>query len=69
MLRYIYRGAAYSVGPVQQVKTHFEPEWVPRFLVYPGATNLPAVWTAVIRASSAGPWPFLKRQFRLYNDS
>lgn len=71
MLRYIYRSAAYDVGPVQQVKAHFDPTWVPRYLVYPGAASLPAVWTAVIRASSAGswPWPFLKRRFRLYNGS
>jgi len=69
MLRYVYRSAAYSVGPVQQVKAYFEPEWVPRFLVYPGAASLPAVWTAVIRASSAGAWPFLKQRFRLYNGS
>lgn len=69
MLRYIYRSAAYSLGPVQEVKSHFEPEWLPRFLAYPGAAALPAVWTAVIRASSAGswPWPFLKRRLRLYN--
>ena len=69
MLRYVYRSAAFSVGPVQEVKAKFEPEWVPRYLVYPGAASLPAVWTAVIRVSSTGswPWPFLKRRFRLYN--
>lgn len=69
MLRYIYRGAAYTVGPIQQVKARFNPRWIPRFLVYPGAASLPAVWTAVIRASSAAPWPFLKRRFQLYNDN
>lgn len=70
MLRYIYRNALYRVGPVQAVKARFEPEWIPRYLVYPGAASLPAVWTAVIRAGSAGswPWPFLKRRLRMYND-
>lgn len=35
----------------------FQPQWLPRYLAYPGTTSLPAVWTAILRATStAGYW-------------
>jgi lysylphosphatidylglycerol synthetase-like protein (DUF2156 family) len=37
---------------LHQFKARFGPEWSPRFLVYPGATSLPAVTMALVRADS-----------------
>lgn len=69
MLQYIYRGAGQTQTPhrAHQVKARFEPEWRLRYLVYPGAASLPAVWAAVIRVSASVGWPwlFLKQRFRL----
>ncbi|MFW5940308.1 MAG: flippase-like domain-containing protein [Chloroflexota bacterium] len=51
--------------PVHDVKTQFYPRWLARYLVYPGATSLPAVWDAVARASTGSSWLWLLLRRRL----
>lgn len=41
---------------LETVRSRFHPRWLPRYLVYPGATSLPTVWTAVARKRSRGNW-------------
>jgi len=41
---------------LQAVRVRFKPRWRPRYLVYPGATSLPIVWTAVARERSKEHW-------------
>ncbi|HSM55954.1 MAG TPA: flippase-like domain-containing protein [Candidatus Sulfomarinibacteraceae bacterium] len=52
---------------VHGIKTQFHPRWLARYLVYPGATSLPAVWDAVARASTGSGWLwlFVRRLLRI----
>ena len=52
MMQYIYTrfNRVYNFHGVYQFKAKFQPEWSPRYLHYRGATSLPAVWVAVLRA-------------------
>jgi len=45
-----------AAARLQALRARFNPRWLPRYLVYPGATSLPAVWTAVARERSRGFW-------------
>ena len=51
VLRYIYyrTDRAVQFDDVQQTRVRFEPQWRPRYLVYPGVAALPAVWSALHR--------------------
>jgi len=53
-LRYIYEHASdyYNFKGVQDYKEKFHPIWSPRYLAYPGATNLPGVAYAIINADA-----------------
>lgn len=42
----------YSFQGVRQFKEKFRPEWEPRYLVYPGVTDLPRIGVALARADS-----------------
>jgi len=60
-LRFIYEhvNGFYSFRGVHDFKEKFAPRWEPRYLVYPGATALPATALALILADSGTStfWP------------
>ncbi len=45
----------YSFRGVRQFKEKFRPDWVPRYLAYPGGLTLPRVLAALSALSSSGP--------------
>ena len=49
---FIYKrfNQVYNFHGVYEFKARFHPRWSPRYLQYRGATSLPAVWVAVLRA-------------------
>ncbi len=51
-LRFIYERSRkyYNFQGLHGFKSKFHPQWSPRYLIYPGASSLPAVALAVIRA-------------------
>lgn len=53
-LHYIYEhlNQFYSFKGLHAFKKKFKPHWEPRYLVFPGWTNLPSVAAALIRADS-----------------
>jgi phosphatidylglycerol lysyltransferase len=51
-LAYDYGGRFYSFRGLYRFKQKFRPDWRPRFLVYPEAASLPAVFSAIIRANT-----------------
>ncbi len=54
ILHFIYEHVDqfYNFKGLHEFKNKFHPEWSPRYLIYPGATSLPAVWMAVVEANS-----------------
>ncbi len=52
MMQFIYKrfNQVYNFHGVYEFKARFHPQWSPRYLQYRGATSLPAVWVAVLRA-------------------
>ena len=55
-LHYIYRNVNrfYNFRGLHTFKEKFHPTWSPRYLVYPGASSLPAVSAALLRANLGG---------------
>jgi len=53
-LHYIYGhiNQFYNFRGLHEFKEKFDPEWMPRYLIYPNPTQLPAVVTALIRATA-----------------
>ena len=65
-LVYEHGNALYGFRGLHEYKEKFHPVWEPRYLVYPDATSLPAVFAAVVRVNS-GEHPFrqyIDRTFR-----
>ncbi len=54
-----------TVARLHAVRSRFNPRWAPRYLVYPGATSLPAVWNAVARQRWGGHWLWILATRRL----
>ncbi|MEZ4729331.1 MAG: flippase-like domain-containing protein [Caldilineaceae bacterium] len=54
-LRYIYEhiNQFYNFKGLHEFKEKFHPEWSPRYLVYPGVSQLPTILTALVRVSSS----------------
>jgi phosphatidylglycerol lysyltransferase len=55
----------YNFKGLHDFKEKFRPIWSPRYLIFPGAPNLAAVWMAVVEANSgddAFPWGYLRRK-------
>ena len=48
----------YNFKGLHKFKEKFHPEWSPRYLIYPGASNLAQAWIAVVQANSG------RRNFR-----
>ena len=63
-LHYIYRNVSrlYNFRGLHAFKEKFHPVWSPRYLVYPGASNLPAVSVALFQASLGGGFFSLLRR-------
>jgi phosphatidylglycerol lysyltransferase len=63
-LHYLYEnvGRLYNFKGLHAYKEKFHPNWEPRYLIYPGAANLPAVATALVRANSGDNflWSYLR---------
>ncbi len=55
-LRYIYRNInrLYNFQGLHTFKEKFHPVWSPRYLIYPGPQNLPAISAALVRANLGG---------------
>jgi len=55
-MRYIYENVNrfYNFKGLHAFKEKFHPVWSPRYLIYSGAANLPAVRTALLRANLGG---------------
>jgi len=55
-LHYIYANVNrfYNFKGLHSFKEKFHPSWSPRYLVYPGAANLPAVSSSILRANLGG---------------
>ena len=55
-LRYIYENVNrfYNFKGLHAFKEKFHPNWSPRYLVYPGASNLPAISIALLNANLGG---------------
>ncbi len=53
-MRYVYARLTlfYNFKGLHTFKQKFNPEWQPRYLVYPNAASLPAVLTTLARVSS-----------------
>ncbi len=74
-LRFIYERSRkyYNFQGLHGFKSKFHPQWSPRYLIYPGASSLPAVTLTVIRAhagenflwNSLRGFPKLRRRERL----
>jgi phosphatidylglycerol lysyltransferase len=56
-LVYEHGNALYGFRGLHVYKEKFHPRWEPRYLVYPDAASLPAVFAAVVRVNS-GAHPF-----------
>lgn len=55
-MRYIYENVNrfYNFKGLHAFKEKFHPVWAPRYLIYPGASNLPAVGNSILRANLGG---------------
>ena len=55
-LNFIYQNVnrVYNFRGLHSFKEKFHPVWEPRYLIYPGASNLPAISVALFRASLGG---------------
>ncbi len=55
-LNYIYRNVSrlYNFRGLHSFKEKFHPTWSPRYLVYPGPSNLPAISISVLNANLGG---------------
>ena len=55
-MRYVYENVNrfYNFKGLHAFKEKFHPVWSPRYLIYPGASNLPAVSNALLRANLGG---------------
>jgi phosphatidylglycerol lysyltransferase len=63
-LHYIYNNVNrfYNFRGLHSFKEKFHPIWSPRYLIYPGQVNLPAVSVALFRATYGSEvWSFLRR--------
>jgi len=63
-LNFIYQNMnrIYNFRGLHSFKDKFHPVWAERYLVYPGASNLPAISAALFRASfGGGPLSLIRR--------
>jgi phosphatidylglycerol lysyltransferase len=42
----------YNFKGLHAFKEKFQPDWSPRYVIYPGTASLPTTWLAVVRANS-----------------
>lgn len=59
-LHYIYENINnfYNFKGLHAFKEKFNPAWQPRYLIYPGLTNLPLVGSALVRANTGEDFPW-----------
>jgi phosphatidylglycerol lysyltransferase len=62
-LQYIYEYGSwiYHFKGIYEFKDKFHPRWMPQYLLYPSAFNLPAIWLAMVIANAGVddfPWKY-----------
>jgi phosphatidylglycerol lysyltransferase len=59
-MHYVYdhMNQFYSFQGLHTIKEQFQPNWEPRYIVFPGLSSLPAVWSALARAGSGDGFVF-----------
>ena len=67
-LVYEHGNALYGFRGLHEYKEKFHPVWEPRYLVYPDASSLPAVFAAVVQVNS-GEHPFRRYLDRTFSRS
>ena len=78
MMHYVYDHASqfYNFQGLHSFKEKFSPSWEPRYVVFPGYSNLPGVWLTLARLGGGDDFwrgrvrdlpPALKRMARLVN--
>ena len=51
----------FQIESLYRFNAKFQPTWVPRFVIYPGARDLPRVIVAALEAEAFLTWPSLHR--------
>lgn len=59
-----YASRFFNFRGLREFKNKFHPRWEPRYLIYPGAANLPLVLSTLLRVHSGNDylWKFLVKQ-------
>ncbi len=51
----------FQIESLYRFNAKFQPTWVPRFIVYPAARDLPRIAVAALEAEAFLAWPRLRR--------
>jgi len=51
----------FQIESLYRFNAKFQPTWVPRFVVYPSARDLPRIVVAALEAEAFLTWPHLRR--------
>jgi lysyl-tRNA synthetase class 2 len=51
----------FQIESLYRFNAKFQPTWVPRFIVYPGARDIPRIVVAALEAEAFLTWPSLRR--------
>ena len=54
-----------QIESLYRFNSKFQPQWQPRFLVYPASADLPRVGLAALEAEAFLTWPSLRRLGRI----
>ena len=57
----LFASARFQIESLYRFNAKFQPTWVPRFVVFPGARDLPRITLAVLEAEAFLTWPRLRR--------
>lgn len=65
-LHYVYdhMNQFYSFQGLHAFKEKFSPSWEPRYIIFPGVSSLPAVWTAITRTGSGDRFVLGPKRYR-----
>ena len=57
----IFASRWFQIESLYRFNAKFQPEWQPRYLIYPGPADLPRVGVAALEAEAFIVWPSLRR--------